>query len=108
MATIPLSHGRNWHAPPVSLCQVPRAQVAICHSAILERIGAFVCLTAHDQLSDEVVCTLAPRATGPWVRDRGAWLGGGSAMKVGVLQFFGWPDRSVPIASIYDIALERI
>src|SRR6266705_2846925 len=29
-------------------------------------------------------------------------------MKVGVLQFFGWLDRSVPLASIYDLALERI
>jgi alkanesulfonate monooxygenase SsuD/methylene tetrahydromethanopterin reductase-like flavin-dependent oxidoreductase (luciferase family) len=29
-------------------------------------------------------------------------------MKLGVLQFFGWPDRSVPIASIYEMALERI
>jgi alkanesulfonate monooxygenase SsuD/methylene tetrahydromethanopterin reductase-like flavin-dependent oxidoreductase (luciferase family) len=29
-------------------------------------------------------------------------------MKVGVLQFFGWPDRSVPLASIYAMALERI
>ena len=29
-------------------------------------------------------------------------------MKVGVLQFFGWLDRSVPLASIYDMALERI
>jgi alkanesulfonate monooxygenase SsuD/methylene tetrahydromethanopterin reductase-like flavin-dependent oxidoreductase (luciferase family) len=29
-------------------------------------------------------------------------------MKVGVLQFFGWPDRSVSMASIYDMALARI
>ena len=29
-------------------------------------------------------------------------------MKVGVLQFFGWLDRSVPLPSIYDAALERI
>lgn len=29
-------------------------------------------------------------------------------MKVGVLQFFGWLDRSVPLPSIYDMALERI
>jgi alkanesulfonate monooxygenase SsuD/methylene tetrahydromethanopterin reductase-like flavin-dependent oxidoreductase (luciferase family) len=29
-------------------------------------------------------------------------------VKVGVLQFFGWLDRSVPLASIYDMALERI
>ncbi len=29
-------------------------------------------------------------------------------MQVGVLQFFGWLDRSVPLASIYDMALERI
>src|SRR5262245_65032251 len=28
-------------------------------------------------------------------------------MKVGVLQFFGWRDRSVPLRSIYDMALER-
>jgi len=28
-------------------------------------------------------------------------------MKVGVLQFFGWLDRSVPLPSIYDMALER-
>ena len=29
-------------------------------------------------------------------------------MKVGVLQFFGWLDRSVPLHSIYEMALERI
>ncbi|HEX2335461.1 MAG TPA: LLM class flavin-dependent oxidoreductase, partial [Hyphomicrobiaceae bacterium] len=29
-------------------------------------------------------------------------------MKVGVLQFFGWPDRSLPLSSVYDLALERI
>ena len=29
-------------------------------------------------------------------------------MKVGVLQFFGWLDRSVPLPTIYDMALERI
>jgi alkanesulfonate monooxygenase SsuD/methylene tetrahydromethanopterin reductase-like flavin-dependent oxidoreductase (luciferase family) len=29
-------------------------------------------------------------------------------MKVGVLQFFGWRDRSVPLPSIYHMALERI
>jgi alkanesulfonate monooxygenase SsuD/methylene tetrahydromethanopterin reductase-like flavin-dependent oxidoreductase (luciferase family) len=29
-------------------------------------------------------------------------------MKVGVLQFFGWRDRSTPLASVYDLALERI
>ena len=29
-------------------------------------------------------------------------------MKVGVLQFFGWLDRSVPLRSIYEMALERI
>jgi hypothetical protein len=29
-------------------------------------------------------------------------------MKVGVLQFFGWLDRAVPLSSIYDMALERI
>ena len=29
-------------------------------------------------------------------------------MKVGVLQFFGWRDRSVPLRQIYDMALERI
>ena len=28
-------------------------------------------------------------------------------MKVGVLQFFGWRDRSVPLGSVYDVALER-
>ncbi len=28
-------------------------------------------------------------------------------MKVGILQFFGWRDRSVPLASVYDSALER-
>jgi alkanesulfonate monooxygenase SsuD/methylene tetrahydromethanopterin reductase-like flavin-dependent oxidoreductase (luciferase family) len=28
-------------------------------------------------------------------------------MKVGILQFFGWRDRSVPLASVYDTALER-
>ena len=29
-------------------------------------------------------------------------------MQVGVLQFFGWRDRSIPLASIYATALERI
>ena len=29
-------------------------------------------------------------------------------MQVGVLQFFGWRDRSIPLASIYDMALQRI
>src|SRR5437016_6564909 len=29
-------------------------------------------------------------------------------MQVGVLQFFGWLDRSLPLPSIYDMALERI
>ena len=29
-------------------------------------------------------------------------------MKVGVLQFFGWRDRSVPLADVYSRALERI
>jgi alkanesulfonate monooxygenase SsuD/methylene tetrahydromethanopterin reductase-like flavin-dependent oxidoreductase (luciferase family) len=29
-------------------------------------------------------------------------------MKVGVLQFFGWRDRSIPLHSIYDMALERV
>lgn len=28
-------------------------------------------------------------------------------MKVGILQFFGWRDRSVPLTSVYDTALER-
>jgi alkanesulfonate monooxygenase SsuD/methylene tetrahydromethanopterin reductase-like flavin-dependent oxidoreductase (luciferase family) len=29
------------------------------------------------------------------------------AMKIGVLQFFGWTDRNVSLASVYDRALER-
>jgi alkanesulfonate monooxygenase SsuD/methylene tetrahydromethanopterin reductase-like flavin-dependent oxidoreductase (luciferase family) len=29
-------------------------------------------------------------------------------VKVGVLQFFGWRDRSISIESIYERALERI
>ena len=29
-------------------------------------------------------------------------------MNVGVLQFFGWQDRSIPLPSIYAMALERI
>lgn len=29
-------------------------------------------------------------------------------MKVSVLQFFSWPDRSVPLRQVYDRALERI
>jgi alkanesulfonate monooxygenase SsuD/methylene tetrahydromethanopterin reductase-like flavin-dependent oxidoreductase (luciferase family) len=29
-------------------------------------------------------------------------------MKVGVLQFFGWRDRSIPLENVYDRALERI
>src|SRR6202012_2164434 len=28
-------------------------------------------------------------------------------MKVGILQFFGWRDRSVPLNSVYETALER-
>jgi alkanesulfonate monooxygenase SsuD/methylene tetrahydromethanopterin reductase-like flavin-dependent oxidoreductase (luciferase family) len=28
-------------------------------------------------------------------------------MKVGVLQFFGWRDRSIPLSSVYDTAIER-
>jgi alkanesulfonate monooxygenase SsuD/methylene tetrahydromethanopterin reductase-like flavin-dependent oxidoreductase (luciferase family) len=31
-----------------------------------------------------------------------------TAMKVGLLQFFGWRDRSVPLNDVYDRALERI
>ena len=29
-------------------------------------------------------------------------------MKVGVLHFFGWLDRSVPLSKIYEMVLERI
>jgi alkanesulfonate monooxygenase SsuD/methylene tetrahydromethanopterin reductase-like flavin-dependent oxidoreductase (luciferase family) len=29
-------------------------------------------------------------------------------MKVGILQFFGWRDRSVPLNSVYETALERV
>ena len=29
-------------------------------------------------------------------------------MKIGLLQFFGWRDRSIPLESVYDRALERI
>jgi alkanesulfonate monooxygenase SsuD/methylene tetrahydromethanopterin reductase-like flavin-dependent oxidoreductase (luciferase family) len=29
-------------------------------------------------------------------------------MKFGVLQFFGWPDRRIPIETVYERALERI
>ena len=29
-------------------------------------------------------------------------------MKVGVLQFFSWPDRRVPLTEVYGRALERI
>ena len=28
-------------------------------------------------------------------------------MKVGILQFFGWRDRSIPLPSVYEAALER-
>src|SRR3954465_2490609 len=28
-------------------------------------------------------------------------------MKLGILQFFGWRDRSVPLNSVYETALER-
>src|SRR5262245_11882155 len=31
-----------------------------------------------------------------------------SVMKVGVLQFFGWQDRAIPLPSIYAMALDRI
>ena len=29
-------------------------------------------------------------------------------MKVGVLQFFSWPQRRVPLPTVYDRALQRI
>src|SRR3954453_13733505 len=29
-------------------------------------------------------------------------------MKVGVLQFFSWPERRVPLGQVYERALERI
>jgi alkanesulfonate monooxygenase SsuD/methylene tetrahydromethanopterin reductase-like flavin-dependent oxidoreductase (luciferase family) len=32
---------------------------------------------------------------------------GGAQVKVGILQFFGWRDRSVPLNSVYETALER-
>ena len=32
---------------------------------------------------------------------------GGLAVKVGVLQFFGWADRKIPLESIYQRAIER-
>src|ERR1700730_18518544 len=35
-------------------------------------------------------------------------MAGRAPMQVGVLQFFGWRDRSFPLASIYDMALQRI
>src|SRR5579859_4259814 len=28
-------------------------------------------------------------------------------MKIGVLQFFGWADRSIPLPSVYERAIER-
>ena len=28
-------------------------------------------------------------------------------MKIGVLQFFGWADRSIPLQSVYERAIER-
>lgn len=28
-------------------------------------------------------------------------------MKIGILQFFGWHDRSVPLNSVYETAAER-
>ena len=28
-------------------------------------------------------------------------------MKIGVLQFFSWPDRATPLAAIYQRAVER-
>ncbi|HTW68961.1 MAG TPA: LLM class flavin-dependent oxidoreductase, partial [Acetobacteraceae bacterium] len=34
--------------------------------------------------------------------------GAGGTMKVGILQFFGWRDRSVPLNSVYETALERL
>src|SRR5262249_56198362 len=42
-----------------------------------------------------------------------AWLaagddGWGGGMQIGVLQFFGWRDRSQALTSIYDMALDRI
>src|ERR1700733_14317297 len=42
----------------------------------------------------------------------GAWLRQGAGyrrknMKVGILQFFGWRDRTVPLNSVYETALER-
>src|ERR1700730_7767586 len=35
-------------------------------------------------------------------------MAGRAPMQVGVLQFFGWRDRSIPLASLYDMALQRI
>jgi alkanesulfonate monooxygenase SsuD/methylene tetrahydromethanopterin reductase-like flavin-dependent oxidoreductase (luciferase family) len=32
---------------------------------------------------------------------------GGRAMKVGVLQFFGWADRRIPLEQVYERAIER-
>src|SRR5438270_9313498 len=32
----------------------------------------------------------------------------GERMKIAVLQFFSWPERRVPLASVYSRALERI
>ena len=29
-------------------------------------------------------------------------------MKVGVLQFFSWPERRVPLSTVYQRALQRI
>lgn len=40
-----------------------------------------------------------PRGADAWVREEN--------VKVGILQFFGWRDRSVPLNSVYESALER-
>src|SRR3954471_2055517 len=45
-------------------------------------------------------------AAGPSMR-RPTGVDRGGIMQVGILQFFGWRDRSVPLNSVYETALER-
>src|SRR6266511_1904775 len=46
------------------------------------------------------------RPSGPPRNDRGGE--GGNAMKIGVLQFFSWPERRVDLATVFARALQRI
>jgi alkanesulfonate monooxygenase SsuD/methylene tetrahydromethanopterin reductase-like flavin-dependent oxidoreductase (luciferase family) len=44
---------------------------------------------------------------GAWGVVEASWRPGRKIMKIGILQFFGWRDRTVPLNSVYETALER-